>query len=67
MLQTTISHQPAVGSDHCPLLMEMEVRIDEKVKHFKFLHCWTENEKFNDIVQSSWQEEVSGDPMRKLY
>lgn len=32
-----------------------------------FLHCWTENENFKDIVQCSWQEEVSGDPMWKLH
>ena len=67
MPQTTTSHIPANGSDHCPVLTEMEVRIAQKVKYFMFLHCWTENENFKDIVQSSWQEEVSGDPMWKLH
>ena len=39
MPQTTISHLPVVCSNHCPLLMEMEVRIAQEVKYFKFLHC----------------------------
>ena len=32
-----------------------------------FWHCLTKNKKFKDIVQSSWQEEVIGDPMWKLH
>lgn len=52
MPQTTITHLPSVGSDHCPLYLEMKVRLDKKIKYFKFLHCWTE---------------TSGDPMWKLH
>lgn len=46
MPQTTITHLPAVGSDHCPLLLEMHENKENVIKYFKFLNCWTENESF---------------------
>ncbi|KAG5616052.1 hypothetical protein H5410_015876 [Solanum commersonii] len=67
MPQTTITHLPSVGSDHCPLLMEMEVRLEHKIKYFKFLHCWTENENFLDTVKGCWQKKISGNPMWRLH
>lgn len=67
MHQTTITHLPSIGSDHCLLLMEMKERLDQRVKYFKFLHCWTENDKFMDIVQSCCQEVMISDPMWQLH
>ncbi|KAH0765178.1 hypothetical protein KY285_001049 [Solanum tuberosum] len=67
MPQTTITHLPSVGSDHCPLLMEMEVRLENKFKYFKFLHCWTENENFLTTVKGCWQKKISGNPMWRLH
>ncbi|XP_015054775.1 uncharacterized protein LOC107001126 [Solanum pennellii] len=67
MPQTTISHLLAVGSDNYALLMKMDVRIDQKFKYFKMLHCWTKNDNLKHIVQNSWEEEVLGDPMLKFH
>ncbi|WMV45632.1 hypothetical protein MTR67_039017 [Solanum verrucosum] len=67
MPQTTITHLPSIGSDHCPLLMEMEARSKHRVKYFKFLHCWTENVNFLDIVKGCWQKKISGNPMWRLH
>ncbi|KAK4729617.1 hypothetical protein R3W88_022605 [Solanum pinnatisectum] len=39
MPQTTITHLPTVGSDHCPLLMEMCLKEEHHIKYFKFLNC----------------------------
>ncbi|WMV50120.1 hypothetical protein MTR67_043505 [Solanum verrucosum] len=67
MPQTTITHLPSVGFDHCPLLMELEVRLEHKIKYFKFLHCWTENENFFDTLKGCWQKKISGNPMWRLH
>ena len=34
MPQTTITHQSSIGSDHCPLLMEM---VSTSTDHIKYL------------------------------
>ncbi|KAG5568616.1 hypothetical protein H5410_064367 [Solanum commersonii] len=52
MPQTTITHFPSVGSDHCPLLMEMSAREDDHIKYFKFLNCWIDQPNFLDIVKA---------------
>ncbi|KAK4707227.1 hypothetical protein R3W88_033199 [Solanum pinnatisectum] len=49
MPQTTITHLPSVGSDHCPLLMEMNTRVDTHIKYFTFLNCWTDQPSFEEI------------------
>ncbi|KAH0771678.1 hypothetical protein KY290_015659 [Solanum tuberosum] len=67
MPQTTITHLPAVGSDHNLLLMEIAVREGHQTKYFKFLHCWVENENFMHTVKECWEREVQGNPMWKLH
>ncbi|KAK4733784.1 hypothetical protein R3W88_008045 [Solanum pinnatisectum] len=49
MPQTTITHLSSVGSDHCPLLMEMNTRVDTHIKYFRFLNCWTDQPSFEEI------------------
>ncbi|XP_049399720.1 uncharacterized protein LOC125863746 [Solanum stenotomum] len=53
MPHTNITHLPSVGSDHCPLLMEMTVRPENHIKYFRFLNCWADQpafaETFGDI------------------
>ena len=39
MPSTNITHLPSVGSDHCPLLMEVIENKDTVIKYFKFLNC----------------------------
>ncbi|KAH0633200.1 hypothetical protein KY284_035986 [Solanum tuberosum] len=67
MAQTTITHLPAVGSNHSPLLMENVGREGQQTKYFKFLHCWVENENFMHTVKECWEREVQGNPMWKLH
>ncbi|XP_049368158.1 uncharacterized protein LOC125833012 [Solanum verrucosum] len=67
MPQTTITHLPSVGSDHCPLLLEMTTRQDQVTRYFKFLNCWTENPNFYATVKECWEKEVSGNPMWSLH
>ncbi|XP_049391508.1 uncharacterized protein LOC125855898 [Solanum stenotomum] len=64
--QTVITHLPSVGSDHCPLLMEIVDKVKQPIKYFKFLHCWTEHEEFNNVVKACWDRDVEGNPMWRL-
>ena len=47
MPQSNITHLPSVGSDHCPLLLEMNNTQSTVIKYFKFLNYWTDNEFFH--------------------
>ncbi|KAH0712277.1 hypothetical protein KY289_008236 [Solanum tuberosum] len=67
MPQTTITHLPAVGSDHCPLLMEMISREEDHIKYFKFLNCWTDQPNFSDIVKACWDRPIEGNNMWKFH
>ncbi|XP_015161044.1 uncharacterized protein [Solanum tuberosum] len=67
MPQTTIIHLPSVGSDHCPLLMEMNNRSEDHTKYFKFLNCWADQPNFLDIVQACWDREQEGNSMWKFH
>ncbi|XP_015168633.1 uncharacterized protein [Solanum tuberosum] len=67
MPQSTISHLPFVGSDHCPLLLEMAVRMNQNTKYLKFLHFWTEHSNFLHIVKACCDRESNGNPMGKLH
>ncbi|XP_055802719.1 uncharacterized protein LOC129871761 [Solanum dulcamara] len=63
MPQTTITHLPSVGSDHCPLLLEMTDQNQQHTKYFKFLNCWTEQPSFLDTVSNCWNRTMEGNPM----
>ncbi|XP_049348952.1 uncharacterized protein LOC125813502 [Solanum verrucosum] len=67
MPQTTITHLPSVGSDHCPLLLEMTAREEEHIRYFKFLNCWADQPKFLDIVKACWDRTVEGNNMWRFH
>ncbi|XP_049399717.1 uncharacterized protein LOC125863742 [Solanum stenotomum] len=63
MPQTNITHLPSVGSDHCPLLMEMNARPDNHIKYFRFLNCWADQPSFTETVTDCWKRPIEGNPM----
>ncbi|XP_049343830.1 uncharacterized protein LOC125808125 [Solanum verrucosum] len=67
MPQTTIIHLPSVGSDHYPLLMEMNARRDDHIKYFKFLNYCADQPNFLDIVQACWDKELEGNSMWRFH
>ncbi|WMV32724.1 hypothetical protein MTR67_026109 [Solanum verrucosum] len=67
MPQTTITHLPSVGYDHCPLLLELNANEEEHIKYFKFLNCWADHNKFLDIVKTCWQRNIEGNNMWKFH
>ncbi|KAG5580317.1 hypothetical protein H5410_050944 [Solanum commersonii] len=52
MPQTTVTHLPSVGSDYCPLLMELNGKEEEHIKYFKFLNCWAHHTNFLNTVKT---------------
>ncbi|WMV45630.1 hypothetical protein MTR67_039015 [Solanum verrucosum] len=63
MPHTSITHLPSVGSDHCPLLLEMKARPDNCIKYFRFLNFWVEQPSFIETVSACWNRPVEGNPM----
>ncbi|XP_047259779.1 uncharacterized protein LOC124892577, partial [Capsicum annuum] len=62
MPMTSITHLSSVGSDHCPLLLEMEERVESRTKYFKFLDCWVDLPIFLQTVETCWQRHCEGSP-----
>ncbi|KAK4706446.1 hypothetical protein R3W88_033995 [Solanum pinnatisectum] len=67
MPQTTITHLPSVGSDHCPLLMGMKAAKNDHTRYFKFLNFWTDQFNFLDIVKACWERKVEGNNMWRFH
>ncbi|XP_070025067.1 uncharacterized protein [Nicotiana sylvestris] len=52
---TTVSHLVSAGSDHNPLLMEINLRQETGKRYFKFLICLVKNDKFMPLVEEKTQ------------
>jgi len=63
MPHTSITHLPFMGSDHCPLLLEMKARLDNCIKYFRFLNFWVEQPSFIETVTACWNRPAEGNPM----
>ena len=54
-------------SDHCPAIIKMSQQIYSPPKPFKFFNFWTKHPDFLNVVEQSWSEHVSGNPMIILH
>ncbi|XP_074289220.1 uncharacterized protein LOC141614370 [Silene latifolia] len=53
-------------SDHSPLVISLDLKTQHQPASFKFLNCWTQDEKFLPMVQQEWQSRVYGCKMYTL-
>lgn len=60
---TTVTHLSSVGSDHCPLLVEMATKADNTTRYFKFLNSCVDELEFMDVVQKCWERPIHGNVM----
>ena len=67
MPQSNMTHLPSIGSNHCPLLLEMSNNQTTVIKYSKFLNRWTDNESFLPTVEKCWKRKFIGDPMWILH
>ncbi|KAG5631316.1 hypothetical protein H5410_003033, partial [Solanum commersonii] len=63
MPHTCITHLPSVGSDHCPLLMEMNARPENCIKYFRFLNCLVVQPSFEETVSDCWNRPIEENAM----
>ncbi|OIT07835.1 hypothetical protein A4A49_32245 [Nicotiana attenuata] len=64
---TTIARLASTGSNHSPLLMEINVRQDTIKKYFIFLNCWVKNESFMPLVQEVWNGPINGSALSTFH
>lgn len=54
--EARVVHLTRCHSDHCPVLMEMQPRLNEnRRKLFKFQTCWLSNCNFPTNVTQAWR------------
>ena len=55
-LNARVFHLPSYKSDHCPILLKLDVN-DSRVsvqRPFRFIASWILHENFNDFVEQNW-------------
>ncbi|KAJ6897722.1 hypothetical protein NC652_024515 [Populus alba x Populus x berolinensis] len=57
------SFQPRCISDHSAMILHLCIPTRQRCVPFKFLNIWAARDDFMDVVGSSWQTPVSGNPM----
>ncbi|KAJ6889560.1 hypothetical protein NC652_030338 [Populus alba x Populus x berolinensis] len=63
---TNAIFQPRSISDHSGIILRLQQPNQLKHTLFKFLNIWADRSDFLDIVASSWQFPLSGNPMYQL-
>ncbi|CAI9094645.1 OLC1v1030420C1 [Oldenlandia corymbosa var. corymbosa] len=53
-------------SDHTPLVVQIENKIQKKATPFKFFNMWSLKDQFRVIVQRSWDQPVEGTRMFQI-
>lgn len=53
---STVTHLPRVLSDHCPLLVCVNINSNQVVQRprFRFLNAWTTHQGWKDFVLCHW-------------
>lgn len=63
----TLVNLHADMSDHSPLLLLLEERIEYKrTPDFRFENCWLQEADIGDVVTSSWTESTGGELTDRL-
>ncbi|KAL9662694.1 hypothetical protein QQ045_027527 [Rhodiola kirilowii] len=60
-----VQHLARVKSDHCPLLIDLEVK-DRKCFFFHYLKIWEDHPCFYDVVKDAWSGISHPDPIMSL-
>ncbi|KAF7824555.1 reverse transcriptase [Senna tora] len=56
---------PALGSDHSPIITNLNPKPMKRAKEFKFEDYWMEHEDFTGILQRSWSRDNDADNWAK--
>ncbi|GMI83892.1 hypothetical protein HRI_002058500 [Hibiscus trionum] len=58
---------PPGCSDHCPSFLVFNVGMVSPPKPFKFFNFWIGHPEFHYVIESSWNQTVSGNPLQALF
>ncbi|XP_074305712.1 uncharacterized protein LOC141640934 [Silene latifolia] len=47
-------------SDHSPLVISLDQTVQHRPASFKFLNCWSQDEKFMPMITQEWETRISG-------
>ncbi|XP_068319675.1 uncharacterized protein [Pyrus communis] len=62
---TMVVHETVLGSDHCPLIIQYQLRDQKRKKLFRFEAFWTKEVRCKEIVDRCWRQHCSGDGIMK--
>lgn len=62
---TTVTHCPAIGSDHSPIIIDNEPWITKGKCPFKFESFWTKDIECREIITKCWASSCGGGSMAK--
>lgn len=67
---SVVQNLPLLGSDHSPMLLQLDVQERKARKAFKFELNWAEEKGCGDVVKNNWRTDRNGSHgfklMRKL-
>ncbi|KAH7834739.1 hypothetical protein Vadar_019130 [Vaccinium darrowii] len=55
--------EPAIGSDHNPLILNTEVPLQKVGQHFKFESFWVTEDGCKEVIVDSWNRQQEGSLM----
>lgn len=51
---TTVLHEEAIGSDHCPIIVNNRWEDRKGSRSFKFENFWASDSRCKDVIEDSW-------------
>ncbi|KAK9929872.1 hypothetical protein M0R45_026945 [Rubus argutus] len=51
-------HDPSAGSDHCPVILNLNPILKKGIKSFRFESFWVYDPECANIVQEGWEAEL---------
>ncbi|XP_031116600.1 uncharacterized protein LOC116020256 [Ipomoea triloba] len=57
MRETHVTHLTAIGSDHCPILIEFDRKVEKGQNNFVFQGAWTKHHDFINFTGQNWDKE----------
>ncbi|XP_027152134.1 uncharacterized protein LOC113752202 [Coffea eugenioides] len=64
--QIMVQHLGRDPSDHAPLLLSVDTKLDNKPKPFRFLNIWTTHPGLLGVIKDCWAQPVNGSPLQVL-
>ncbi|XP_027158564.1 uncharacterized protein LOC113760195 [Coffea eugenioides] len=64
--QFMVQHLGRDPSDHAPLLLSVDTRLDNKPRPFRFLNIWTTHPSLLGVIKDCWTHPVNGSPLQVL-